>query len=647
MTTSHGRRIQGRRALAIMAWVSLVIVAGLLWYGQVEDVIRIQAWEPAALLLSAYSAFLAIFGWLLFAPERKSADESPALFFSGMLTLIPPCFIAYHLMPPSSPLRGWLTLGVFVFGLFAILSPLPAEVFAVPRDRKSYLQPLTDCYLSVLDVEEPKVDFQSLVPRSYYSLSTPDVARSPTPPSGPPRDPWADPFYGTGRSMSQVGSARRSTYSESRSRGADARPDAARLREPVDREKVRDIDYRAELDGDMKNRERAEQDLHDRSLPQSREPRRQSGLGYPAPSLTPPPLPPMPSALPADPTNSSPPRPSALARSAFAPRESRAPNYQPQTIPPLPSTSVTAVPGTNPSAASSVPTSVPTVPRRPLTERGERSTPAVGFQTPLTSRPVTSSPPPVPSYLGTSTERVSAPVSPTTLHAVPDQNRSVPTQVGPVAQPVTSLRLPRELPPEMSRELPPSIAESSLGSLAIAAAAPLTTASGYDDVLRSAVSEFRSISEPAPSASSTQATGLHELDRRIREEAAEDERETDAGGDSTVTPVMSLTAKTSPLNDVKMERLKDEVGGEMIEGTIRVFFEVGQKRAHLHVPFTPPLAGLPEVECEAVSDDSVRCKVAVRQPYGIRIEARRSDASSALHTDIGFAAVYTPSPRRG
>ena len=106
MTSSHGRRIQGRRALAMMAWVSLVIIAGLLWYGQEEGVIRIQAWEPAALLLSAYSAFLAIFGWLLFAPERKSAEESPALFFSGMLTLIPPCFIAYHLMPPSSPLRG-------------------------------------------------------------------------------------------------------------------------------------------------------------------------------------------------------------------------------------------------------------------------------------------------------------------------------------------------------------------------------------------------------------------------------------------------------------------------------------------------------------------------------------------------------------
>ena len=85
MTSSHGRRIQGRRALAIMAWVSLVVVAWLLWRGQHSRIIRFQAWEPAALLLSAYATFLAIFGWLLFSPGKTSAEESPGLFFAGML----------------------------------------------------------------------------------------------------------------------------------------------------------------------------------------------------------------------------------------------------------------------------------------------------------------------------------------------------------------------------------------------------------------------------------------------------------------------------------------------------------------------------------------------------------------------------------
>ena len=66
----------------------------------------------------------------------------------------------------------------------------------------------------------------------------------------------------------------------------------------------------------------------------------------------------------------------------------------------------------------------------------------------------------------------------------------------------------------------------------------------------------------------------------------------------------------------------------------------------MHVPCPAPHEEMPEVECEAVSDDSVRCKVAVRQPYGIRIEVRRSDTSSALKTEVGFAAVSTPPPRR-
>ncbi len=559
MTTSHGRRIQSRRALAIMAWVSLVIIAGLLWYGQEEDTIRIQAWEPAALLLSAYSAFLAIFGWLLFAPERKSAEESPALFFSGMLTLIPPCFIAYHLMPPSSPLRGWLTLGVFVFGLFAILSPLPAEVFAVPRDRKSYLQPLTDSYLSVIDVEERQLDLQSVVPRFYHSLTTPDVARSPTTPRSTARDPWTDPFYGTGRAMSQVGFARRSTYSES--------PD------------------------------RTHENDHDRPLPQFREPRRPSGLGYPATRTSVPPVSPMPSAIPSGPANPTNPvlsRPPMIAPSAFATHESRSPNYHPQFTAPVTSTPETGIPGLvqpSPMLAST------TAPRRPLTEPVARTSHPVGFQTPQASRHIVSSAPPVPSYPASATARVSTPVP-------PPVTRDLPTRTTP---PVSD----------------PSVKPGSSG------AQPL-------------------IAQPLIGLPSRAAeTDLRELDRRIREMEVDDDHDADLSDDAVVQSAMSPTRETTPLSDVKMERLKDELGGEMIDGTIRVFFEVGQKRAHLHVPISPPLAGLPEVECEAVSDDSVRCKVAVRQPYGIRIEARRSDASQALDTDIGFAAVYTPSARRG
>lgn len=200
MTSPHGRRLQTRRALAIMTWATLTL-AWLLWYGQRMDVIRIQAWEPAALVLSAYATFLSIFGWMLFSPSNRSPEESPGLFFSGMLTLIPPCYIAYNLMP-ELPLRPWLTIGVFLFGVLAIMSPLPKEVFAVPRDRRSYLQPLTDAYLSAANTEPPEIRFDELLPKTRFWLTQPEEEPRQREAG---RDPWEDPFYGTGRQMSRVG----------------------------------------------------------------------------------------------------------------------------------------------------------------------------------------------------------------------------------------------------------------------------------------------------------------------------------------------------------------------------------------------------------------------------------------------------------
>ncbi|HQZ65994.1 MAG TPA: hypothetical protein PLY87_12990 [Planctomycetaceae bacterium] len=619
MTTSHGRRIQSRRALAIMAWVSLVIIAALLWYGQEKNIIRIQAWEPAALLLSAYSAFLAIFGWLLFAPERKSAEESPALFFSGMLTLIPPCFIAYHLMPPSSPIRGWLTLGIFVFGLIAILSPLPDEVFAVPRNRKSYLQPLTDCYLSILDVEEPQLEFEGLVPRSYRILTeniTPEL-----PPlsdsSGGVRDPWTDPFYGTGRQLSEVGGARRAKSSTSRTQISDVRSDHASpqsvalhrageesldagnreyrdlSRNPSPNSDPSFVPRTASLPPQVLSRPMTEvqDDLRSRA---ARNPQEQRPDAFPAPPLPQTTLPSS-TARRSDTT-----RPPMAARSAFAPRESRTPNYQP----PVPAADHDST-RVDRSVSSAAPTT-----RRPLTDPYETTKSAVGFQSPPASRTLPSRP--------TST--------------VPD----------------------------------PSSGLTPLGSVP-----SLASAATYDDVLKSAVSEFRTLtgapsSNPAPQLDTSAGLGsasparrvarpsespLRELDRRMKQREADDGRDdearslTDVRYDSAHSSQVQ-SATSSRLNDIRMERIKDEFGGEMIDGTIQVFFEVGQKRAHLHVPFSPPLPGVPEVECEPISDDAVRLKVGVRQPYGIRIEARRSDAAQALNTEIGFGVVYTPTARK-
>ena len=169
-------------------------------------------------------------------------------------------------------------------------------------------------------------------------------------------------------------------------------------------------------------------------------------------------------------------------------------------------------------------------------------------------------------------------------------------------------------------------------------------------------SAFTIANVPAAETSIPSKGSLRELDRHLREiEASDDDDLSDTSASAenmvntgAVTPAPGVTRSVQQTSaDVRLERIRDEHGGEMIEGTIEVFFEVGQKRAHLHVPFSPPLPGVPEVECEPVGEDSIRVRVAVRQPYGIRIEARRSEASEALKTEVSFAAVYTPSSRRG
>lgn len=104
----------------------------------------------------------------------------------------------------------------------------------------------------------------------------------------------------------------------------------------------------------------------------------------------------------------------------------------------------------------------------------------------------------------------------------------------------------------------------------------------------------------------------------------------------------SQTANEHEIAEEHVERTKDEHGSELVEGVMKLRFDKGQKRANLHIPFSPPLPGLPEVECECVGDVPLRLKVPVKQSYGIRIEARRTDASEDLETQIGFAAVYTP-----
>ncbi len=434
--TSKGSR--SRRAIATLTWSGLTIVAAVLWYGRLNGTIRSVTTEPIALLLSAYAAFSSIFAWMLFSPNRRSSEESPVLFFAGGIALLPPCIISFCIMPPDSPLRGWLTLGVFVMTVIAVMSPVPEELFAVPRDRSTYLQPLTDALFARLKVSDFSTGFDHLqsaetlardlvVPYSTSPVSAPSAWK------GTARDPWQDPFSGTGIRPVQPGTAKAH-------RDRETRP------------------QRSGVDDEAKE---AKKDEVKKDVVTSK-----------------------PAGHSAKPLDEMPAR--TAASSAHSP------------LPVLPAKPESKL-------------SVSELPKLKGAHGHGRPAAAFGFRTPNVSE-------------------------------------------------------------ELSR-------------------------TAYKPVLLN--------DEP---------------------EVAEQEASTT---DDSLT----------------FERTRDEYGGEMIEGTIQVRFETGQRRASLHVPFSPPMPGIPEVECESVGNESLRLKIPVRQTYGIRIEARRSDTSTPLETEIGFAAVYSPQTR--
>jgi hypothetical protein len=176
---------------------------------------------------------------------------------------------------------------------------------------------------------------------------------------------------------------------------------------------------------------------------------------------------------------------------------------------------------------------------------------------------------------------------------------------------------------------------------AAAAAAPigaaLAVSSGLGQSAPEPVPVSRTLQEQFPAGAD-----LKEMDRRIREEEQQAFMDEDSqAGDETAAISEGLTSEV-----VRLERSEDEFGGVMIEGIARAAFAAGQKRVNLQIPISPPLAGVPEVECEPTGHEPLRVRAALRQPYGLRIEVRRSEASQPLEAEISFSAVYTP-PRPG
>lgn len=625
MTNPHGRRIQARRATAILAWGTMVLLAILLRYARVEGLIRSQVWEPAAMILSAFVAFLSLFCWLLFSPQRgTSTDESPALFFAGMLTLIPPSFIAWYLMPPSSPLRAWVALGVLIFGVLAILSPVPEELFRIPRDRRSYLRPVTDATLSMLDVDAPVARFDDIVPRTVFRLTGQEPVAPERKAPAEARDPWLDPFRGTGRRMSRV-------VPGGRAANTSDLPDAGSGKAPVPVPRALAEQYPIEESVPLSESQRGVASSPDIGGVQS-------ALRV---SATP-----NPTSIPALPLNAM----QATASAVAEPREGARHGASVETG------WEERVGGAGEHAGSRPDVSV----RRPLRDPEVANRAKSDLQRTESLNP---------GSLNPGKDSVSESVSRGKAAGASNAGHSTPASapMGPVGAPLTTATA--------AKAATGAIATAAGIGFGMASAGAARAASLMKSVVRrpeeSRQAERPSSGPAVPAYHSKQeiveaekvaespanlvagaevSTKLRELDRMLRDEFKE--LDEDIEGDRVehlagagVTSAENGLAVGEQSDSIRLERTTDEFGGEMIEGTGTAIFAVGQKRVHLHVALSPPMAGVPLVECEPVGEESLRVRVALRQPYGIRIEVRRTEASNALNAEIAFSAVYTPTRR--
>lgn len=100
-------------------------------------------------------------------------------------------------------------------------------------------------------------------------------------------------------------------------------------------------------------------------------------------------------------------------------------------------------------------------------------------------------------------------------------------------------------------------------------------------------------------------------------------QESNPPAEPEITPSLIPVPITDPPLQSMQRRLTDD-GRETVEGEFTAVFAAGQKQAVVHLSFCPPLPGIPDIECEPLDGPDVRWKLAVVQPYGVRIDVQRS-----------------------
>jgi hypothetical protein len=87
-------------------------------------------------------------------------------------------------------------------------------------------------------------------------------------------------------------------------------------------------------------------------------------------------------------------------------------------------------------------------------------------------------------------------------------------------------------------------------------------------------------------------------------------------------------------------------GCDAIEGGFRIEFAPGQRQVAVHVPFSPALPAMPEIECEPIGGDAeVRVRVTSTQAYGLRIEVtRQSEFEQRQEVQLAYFASAAVQP---
>ncbi|MEZ6127540.1 MAG: hypothetical protein R3C59_02590 [Planctomycetaceae bacterium] len=646
------RTSRSRRVVALMGWGCLVATAFLLWNARQAGSIRAVTAEPVAFILASFAAFVGVFAWMLFNPGRRSAAESPSLFFAAAATLFPPPIIGFCLMPLDSELRGWLAFGLFVLCVIAVLSHVPDEFFGVPRGRHTYFTPIPafdrvegtvlDPNASWFRFEDltrivPDTERPSLAPRAYLQR---DVARtSPSARTEVRTATEVDDILGSDFDLGLLDDSLlddslsdntlsgtqhtnrqypdRSTRSSMRSTSLLDRPQTQQSIVPTNALGTADARSKATSvnalptsppSGFLKAPQNA-QPVYQPFNPESQYLR----------------------------TNQHQRRHAARQHATRRPLSRSTSHAQSLT------TERTAVRGLLTRTVTEPPPTPPTVPetRRPEPVRTETPRPADPVQVAL-SPPVKEAP--------ARPQRVQESVHRTTRV---DNQRTLP----PIAKPSV-----------LSPEVAQAVAVASA-----AAMAPVALRSARSETpIEPAVTAPRQLMgqtveqkrEAKTRSEATRSKVTREADRTARRSRYDDAatRNVPEHRTAPVSPTPRTIASEPKAKDVVVEqpqptrpvapqelaprktsqpfqRTKEADGSELVEGVMRVHFDKGQKRANVHVPFSPPLAGMPEVECECIDGDDLRLKVPVRQSYGIRIEARRSNTERPLDADIGFAAL--------